>query len=500
MKKILSIFGFLLLAIGTWGQTTQFPLSTIINVSVISPSSGFQGYNTANLAIFSDDVYGSSFPATLGYQYYTSPTQVGLDFGTGSKTYQMANAVFSQNPNILAANGQLIVVAMDTATEGITLSSAATIGGVTFTWGGNSAAITYTDTASSIQTKLQELSGLSGVTVSGSFASQNFNIGMKGVYGESPALFTFTGNTLESSGSTPVTLTASIAVTGESLTDCLNDSISVVPYAGVIPNERYSVIGNSDFVTAGAAFQAQNVLLGIVGNSDADNQSTGAFYKNTQSLNTHTRCLTYFETASNDDLLFLAGYFSLLQSVDYTGSNTTLTMNLKQLNGVPVDDLIITGNDFTHAASAGSDIYISIMGVPGVISNGANLFADQITNRLWLTGAVQTAWFNTEAQTSTKIPQTEAGMNIFRNSVQQVLVQAVNNGYLAPGQWTLPNTFGNLANFYNNISQYGFYIYTQPVAQQSQTQRAGRISPLMQIAAKEAGAVQTGSVEIFLNP
>ena len=91
-------------------------------------------------------------------------------------------------------------------------------------------------------------------------------------------------------------------------------------------------------------------------------------------------------------------------------------------------------------------------------------------------------------------------MTYMKNAVKQVLNQAVANGYLAPGTWTLPNTFGNITNFYNNITQFGFYIYTTPISQQSQANRSGRIAPLMQVAVKEAGAVQTGSVIINVNP
>ena len=501
MKKIFSLVMAMIFGLysTTWGAASQFPLSTIINVSVTSPTPGFAGFNTGNLAIFSDDAYTGTFPAA-GIQYYQSPTQVGTDFGTSSKTYQEANSVFSQNPNILTASGQLIVVAMKTAAVTWSFSGIAASGAVSVNYAGNAVSINWNSSAATIQSLLRGVPGLSQVVVTGSIASQAVTIQMWGVYGETPSSFTFTNNTLQTGGSVAVTITSAVQTQGESLVDCLNRTQSQTAYAGVIPNERYSVIGTTDFNAAATAWQATNILLGIVGNTDALNQTSGDFYKNSQAGNTHTRCLSYFETNSNDDLLYLAGYFSLLLSVNYTGNNTTITMNLKNLAGVPVDDLIAPGTNLTNASAAGSDVYISIMGVPCVISYGANLFADQATNRLWLQGAVQTAWFNAAQQASTKIPQTEAGMNVFKNAVKQVLAQGVNNGYLAPGTWTLPNTFGNVTNFYNNIAQFGYYVYTTPIAQQSQANRANRIAPLMQVAVKEAGAVQTGSVIINVNP
>jgi len=75
-------------------------ITNVINVSVSQSPVGAGEYNTSNIALFSDEPYASSF-GTLGYNIYLSATQVGIDFGTASKTYQMAVSIFSQQPNIL---------------------------------------------------------------------------------------------------------------------------------------------------------------------------------------------------------------------------------------------------------------------------------------------------------------------------------------------------------------------------------------------------------------
>ena len=46
------------------------------------------------------------------YGIYTDPISVGNDFGTSSETYYLAQMVFSQNPNILSAGGQLVIYPM----------------------------------------------------------------------------------------------------------------------------------------------------------------------------------------------------------------------------------------------------------------------------------------------------------------------------------------------------------------------------------------------------
>ena len=70
-----------------------FPVSTVINVQVTSPAPGLQGLNTGNLALFTDEAFNNTFPSA-GIQYYQTSNAVGVDFGTSSKTYEMAQAIF----------------------------------------------------------------------------------------------------------------------------------------------------------------------------------------------------------------------------------------------------------------------------------------------------------------------------------------------------------------------------------------------------------------------
>ncbi len=75
-------------------------------------------------------------------------------------------------------------------------------------------------------------------------------------------------------------------------------------------------------------------------------------------------------------------------------------------------------------------------------------------------------------------------MTGLKGALRQVCLQAVNNGYLAPGAWNSSTTFGNLADFYNNITQFGFYIFSTPISQQSGNRTAKTIagkSPLYKL-------------------
>lgn len=478
-------------------MTTQFPLSELVTVSVVAPNPGFAGFNTGNLAIFSDEAPGVGFPAG-GIQYYQTPLQVATDFGTSSKTYLMANAAFSQNPNILLAGGQLIVVQMLTQIQTLTLDGIAASGQFKLhTSNGTTAFLNWNDTAATIQTALQAITGQSGWLVTGSIASQSLVVKCYGTYGVAPAI-TATNDSLQTGGSVAVNFTVTQTQVGETIAACLARTQVSTAYATVIPTETYETIGLTDFQAAATAFQATQVMLGIVGTADADNTNpSGPFYANTTSGNSQTRCISYFDTTNNNPLAYLAGYMSELMSANFTGNNTALTMNGKQIIGVPVDS-VITVAEKNNAAAAGSDVYISIEGVAAVRSYGANLFADQVTGRLWLKGAIQTAYFNLLVQASTKIPQTETGMNMIRQTLKQVMQQGVSNGYIAAGKWQLPQTFGNITDFYNNLANYGFYVWTPPVSSQTLAQIQARTAPLAQIAYIEAGAVHTGSVLLYV--
>jgi hypothetical protein len=123
------------------------------------------------------------------------------------------------------------------------------------------------------------------------------------------------------------------------------------------------------------------------------------------------------------------------------------------------------------------------------------VYFDEIHGTDWLAGRVQTDLFNVLYQ-APKIPQTDKGVNILVAACEGSLSQSVINGLLAAGQWNAPG-FGKL-NTGDNLPK-GWYIFVDSVANQNQADREARISPLIQIAAKFAGAIHTVDVLINFN-
>lgn len=261
------------------------------------------------------------------------------------------------------------------------------------------------------------------------------------------------------------------------------------------------IVSQVDMLAAAAAIQSSaSPKMGFfVDNDPATVEPNGKLDKLRSGNLSRSRALFYVGSGDDAEALgFQAAYASRLFGVDFSGNRTTLNMHLKDLANVQPDSGM-TQTLKGKAITAGADIYPSIQGVPKVFTSGANSFVDQVQNLSWFIAAVQVAAFNYLAQTSTKIPQTEEGMDGLKGAIREVCKQAVTNGYAAPGRWTSPDVFGNTEDLKENILQLGYYIYSAPISDQLQVDRAARKAPLVQIALKEAGAINDSSVTIYVN-
>lgn len=480
----------------------QLALTNVITISISQSNPGVGNYNTSNLALFTDEAPANSF-GNLGYSSYLTPTQVGIDFGTGSKTFAMANAVFSQQPNILIGGGQLVIILLQVATQSVLFSAAPASGTFVLNYNGNpSAAINFNDTAAQIQGKLQAVPALGNVQVTGSIAANTLVVAANGVYGVA-LLMTVTANTLNGG----ITVTPTVVNAGEKIAAAITRTVGLVQYFGIMVNESAGtgqVIPQADVASAAAVVQPLVKLLFVVTNSSTDLIAiTGMVAANTLASLTQTRILYYGDTAANgvgvaNALNFCAGYAGGALSVDFSGSLTTTTRHLKVISGT-VPDPTMTQTILNLAIAAGADCYISLQGVACIFTSGANMFFDRIYNQLWFTGALQVAGFNYLAQTNTKVPQTESGMDGLKGAYRTVCEQAITNGYFAPGSWNSATTFGNPADLILNVGQRGYYIFSTPIARQSQATRVTRAAALVQIAGKEAGAIQSSNVIATIN-
>lgn len=213
----------------------------------------------------------------------------------------------------------------------------------------------------------------------------------------------------------------------------------------------------------------------------------------------HCRKLLYTQGAlAVNARAYAAAYAGRAMSVDYSGNATTNTMHLKQLSGLLVDSGI-TQATLDTCQTLGVDVYVPISGRASVYTSGGDDFFDNVANLDWMVFALTVAGFNALAITGTKLPQTEPGVAVLRGAYIDVLKRAVVNGYLAPGAWNSSELFGDPSALRRNIEEIGYYIYSTPVNLQSQTDRAARKAPIIRIAAKLAGAIQSSEVVVSIN-
>jgi hypothetical protein len=197
-----------------------------------------------------------------------------------------------------------------------------------------------------------------------------------------------------------------------------------------------------------------------------------------------------------------ASLFGRMFSVDFTAQNSTINLMYKQEPGVDAEDLQSGQANALEAkninAFVGYDNDTAIIQY-GVLSSGN--FIDEIWGLDWLQNALQTVVYNLLYTATTKIPQTDAGQNQLTNACASVCGNqpggAVYNGLFGPGTWESSTVFGSLQT--GQFLPLGYYIYSPSVESQSESDRATRVAPPIQIAGKLEGAFQGADVIVTAN-
>lgn len=259
--------------------------------------------------------------------------------------------------------------------------------------------------------------------------------------------------------------------------------------ASVQPTDNQN-LAVSDFIEAldltrifGVTITNTNVLSALV-TSDLASLMKGAGYK--QSF------CQYSQNA-----YAIASFFGRAFSVNFNANRSTITLMFKQEPGVTGENL--TENEAATLKAKRCNVFVDYVNDTVIIQYGVMsgpAYFDEIHGLDWFQNAIQTACYNVLYTSSTKIPQTDAGVNQLVNAIGGVCDQAVSNGLVAPGVWNADG-FGNL-----EPGQYlktGYYIFAQPIALQSQSDRETRAAPPIQVAVKLAGAIQSVDVIVDVN-
>lgn len=501
----------------------QIPLSYVVNATVVPANKGLEPLQLGTILLLTDDE--PAVALDMPYAIARTATSIGQTFGTETITAKLGNAIFSQNPNILNADGYVIVapylqsVILEPATSGqlttIDLTSKLAAiglvasGDLTVSIDGSDVALEGLDCAGI--TTLNDLAVLlNSELADGSVAAvDNTLVFTSNTTGTSStvALKATVGGTgtdlygvdyLDGANATAVAGTA--AVTGPETTAMAIERLAAsIYFEGIIPCRNLQAaeaIGASNKVEG-----MENSLLFLT-DVDVNTFAPGGLFNQLKDMK-KTRKLLYLNGDTTSDKqekakVFAAAFASRGLSVNYAGSNSCLTMTYKDLAGVEVDTNI-SETILAQCETFGADVYCSIEGLAKVISfKQGGLYFDQLANQIWLRTAVQRAVANVLFTTRTKIPQTTAGVTTLVNAVKGILNQGVVNGMLGAGEWNSADTFGVLEDFHRGIRTFGYYVYFTPIAEQSQADREARKCPVISIACKEAGAIEHANILIYI--
>ncbi|HCM3123479.1 TPA: DUF3383 family protein [Klebsiella aerogenes] len=281
----------------------------------------------------------------------------------------------------------------------------------------------------------------------------------------------------------------------ETLLEAVNALMDYNAWYGLhlaVPEADYP--NDADIITVSAAIEASTVsrIFGITTDEAAilDAATTTDLASKLKAAK-YSRTFIQYSTSSRYAAL---SAFARAFTVDFTGSNTTITLKFKQEPGITYETLGTSQANNLEAKYCNVYVYYendTAILEQGVMSNGD--FFDERHGLDWLQNAVQTADFNTLYTSTTKIPQTDAGTTTRIANIELVLDKAVQNGLFAPGKWT-GGPMGQLNT--GDMLTKGYYTWAENVDDQLQVDREARKGVPIQVAGKLAGAVHYGSVAI----
>lgn len=329
---------------------------------------------------------------------------------------------------------------------------------------------------------------LSGATLTGGAVASSVGYATTGTGTDVSTLFKLTSSTSQAliagaNAETPVECANVLATNSAAW-------YGLMFQASVQPTDQQS-LDVSTFIEAqdlsrifGVTITDPNILSSIV-TSDLASLMKGAGYNQS------------FCQYSSTNNYSVASYFGRAFSVDFTANNTTITMMFKQEPGVTAET--ITEQQALTLKNKRCNVFVNYVNNTALIQFGVlsgSAYFDEIQGLDWFQNSVQTNCFNVLYQSTTKVPQTDAGVNQLTNAISSSCQQAVSNGLSAPGVWNAPG-FGELVQ--GQYLKSGYYIYAQPISLQSQADRETRVSPPIQVAIKLAGAIQSLNVLVNVN-
>ncbi|MBJ9018203.1 DUF3383 family protein, partial [Citrobacter farmeri] len=209
----------------------------------------------------------------------------------------------------------------------------------------------------------------------------------------------------------------------ETLLEAVNALLDFNSWYGLhlaVPEADYP--SDADMITVSAAVESATVsrILAIT-SDDADVMSTVVETDLASKLKAAKYSRSFIQYSSTSRYAALSS-FGRAFTVNFNGSNTTITLKFKQLPGVTYETISTSQANALEAKNCNVYVYYendTAILEQGVMCNGD--FFDERHGLDWLQNAVQTADYNTLYTSTTKIPQTDAGTTTRIANIEKVL-------------------------------------------------------------------------------
>lgn len=494
-------------------------INNVINVALLEGGrlAARDNVNVVGVLTSSQDVLNSN----ERYRVYKDVASVLADFGTSSKVGKAAQTFFATSPNAVNFGG-LFVVGYWRGAQEITSDTSATLksaelsevtvvkemqqianGSFTITVDGG---VEIEATGLNFQSvdSLDDIASIIDNAIVGATATvDNLGIVITSDTDSSTSTLTylgeatsgtFIGNILNLAEGTGAELTQGVdseTLVVETKVEAITQLKALTNLYGAVFLDKPTSSEAKDLATWS---KANSVLMYDVFSSPTNLQrDTSNVVYDIALSGLDTYRMLYSKVANRQ---FAVAYMARTHTVNFNAENSANTMNLKEL---PITPEEFSQTEVSACKSVGLDIYTTIKQTPIVLTSDKNDFVDYRYNLIAFKDAVETDLFNLLKSTSTKIPQTTKGVNQLVSQCEKTTRGFARAGVFAPGTWSSPDSFGDLETFKRNISEFGFYFLAGSLAEQPQSDREARKSPVIQGAVKMAGAIHQADIIININ-
>ncbi|MBS5330575.1 DUF3383 family protein [Limosilactobacillus oris] len=259
--------------------------------------------------------------------------------------------------------------------------------------------------------------------------------------------------------------------------------------AYVCDTQKSDIISLAQYIDSASP---ESYLFYDTSDSDIATGAEGNLFTTLKKNTTH-RALGQYSTKTT---YAAAGIMGVAMGRNTNTAGSAYTLAYKTVNGVEAESLnstqvtVIKNNNGNYYINRGSVYNLFEMGVS---ADGTKF--DEVLNLDMLSNNIQTAVVSALARSS-KIPQTDAGIDNLLNVITEPLEKAREIGFIAPGVW---NTEGVLTVEKGDTLSRGYVIISDSVDNQSQADRESRKAPPIYILIKCAGAIEYVSVKLYVD-